>query len=83
VPLISTIGGRPGEKNRSLILVDVFSIPTSNAGVDGVAGLGAGAVAAAVPVVVVAVATGGVVVGTDMSTTTATTMPIVGPSDER
>ena len=50
-PLISTMGGRPGEKNRSLILLDTFSIDTSNAGVEDTGGLGAGAVPGAMDTV--------------------------------
>jgi hypothetical protein len=46
-PLISTSGGLPGEKNRSLIFGDTFSIAASNAGVENGAGAAAGAAAAA------------------------------------
>jgi hypothetical protein len=34
LPLISTSGGRPGEKNKSLIFGEVFSIAASSAGVE-------------------------------------------------
>jgi hypothetical protein len=34
LPLISTSGGRPGEKKRSLIFEEVFSIAASSAGVE-------------------------------------------------
>src|SRR5277367_84954 len=47
LPLISTIGGLPGVKKRSLILVPVLSIAASNAGVEK--GAGAGAAAAPAP----------------------------------
>ena len=45
-PLVSTSGGFPGEKKRSLILGEVLSIAASKAGVD--MGAAAGAAAAAV-----------------------------------
>src|SRR5580698_7424885 len=45
-PLISTSGGFPGEKKRSLIFAEVLSIAASRAGVD--MGAAAGAAAAAV-----------------------------------
>jgi hypothetical protein len=45
LPLISTSGGRPGEKNRSLIFGEVFSIAVNSAGVEK--GAGPRAVAAA------------------------------------
>src|SRR5258708_39739288 len=44
-PLISTSGGFPGEKNRSLIFGEVLSIAARSSGVD----IGAAAVAAAAP----------------------------------
>ena len=44
-PLISTSGGFPGEKNKSLILVEVRSIAANRSGVE--IGAGAGAAAAA------------------------------------
>jgi hypothetical protein len=44
-PLISTIGGLPGEKNKSLIFADFRSIAVSKAVVEK--GAGAGAVPAA------------------------------------
>jgi len=46
-PLISTSGGFPGEKKRSLIFGEVLSIAASRAGME--IGAGAGAAAAAVP----------------------------------
>lgn len=45
-PLISTSGGLPGEKNKSLIFGEALSIAASKAGVD--MGAAAGAAAAAV-----------------------------------
>jgi hypothetical protein len=42
-PLISTSGGLPGEKKRSLIFVEVFNMAVSNSGVE--VGAAAGAVA--------------------------------------
>jgi hypothetical protein len=45
-PLISTSGGFPGEKKRSLTFVEVFSIDASSAGVENGAAAGAVAVAA-------------------------------------
>src|SRR5208283_4886068 len=45
-PLISTRGGLPGEKNRSLIFGEIFSIAVSNSGVENGAGAVAGAAAA-------------------------------------
>ena len=45
-PLISTSGGFPGEKKRSLIFGEVFSIAASSAGVENGATAGAAAVAA-------------------------------------
>jgi hypothetical protein len=45
--LISTSGGFPGEKNKSLIFGEALSIAVSRAGVE--IGAGAGATAAAVP----------------------------------
>ena len=45
-PLISTSGGFPGEKNRSLIFGEVLSIAASNSGVDIGAAAGAAAAAA-------------------------------------
>ena len=47
-PSISTSGGLPGVKKRSLIFAAVFSIATNSAGVENGAGAGAAAVAAAV-----------------------------------
>ena len=52
------MGGRPGEKNRSLILLDTFSMETSSAGVEDTAGLGA----AAAPGAADTVGAGGVMV---------------------
>jgi hypothetical protein len=46
-PLISTSGGLPGVKKRSLIFDEVFSIAASSAGVENGAGAGAAAAAAA------------------------------------
>src|ERR1700719_756310 len=46
-PLISTSGGFPGEKKRSLIFGEVLSIVVNRAGLE--IGAGAGAAAAAVP----------------------------------
>jgi hypothetical protein len=46
-PLISTNGGLPGEKNRSLMFGELFNITVSKAAVE--AGAGAGATAAALP----------------------------------
>ena len=45
-PLISTRGGFPGEKKRSLIFAEVLSIAASSSGVDIGAAPGAAAVAA-------------------------------------
>lgn len=45
-PLISTNGGFPGEKKRSLIFDEVLSIAASNSGVEIGAGAGVAAVAA-------------------------------------
>src|ERR1700728_2281118 len=45
-PLISTSGGRPGEKNRSLTLAEVLNIEARSSGVE--IGAAAGAAAAAV-----------------------------------
>src|ERR1700691_248481 len=45
-PLISTSGGLPGEKKRSLIFAEVLSIAASRAGVDMGAAAGAAAAAA-------------------------------------
>jgi hypothetical protein len=47
LPLISTSGGLPGEKKRSLIFAPLFNIAASNAGVEKGAGAGAAAAAAA------------------------------------
>src|SRR5258708_3806239 len=67
-PLISTSGGLPGEKNRSLIFGEVLSIAASRSGVD----IGAAAGAAAVPVRGAAATTfGATLVGEDID---------VGPS---
>src|SRR6266404_232007 len=41
------MGGFPGEKNRSLIFVELRNIPANKAGVEMGAGVGAGAAAAA------------------------------------
>lgn len=46
-PLISTSGGFPGEKKRSLIFGDAFNIAASRAGVEKGAGAGAAAAAEA------------------------------------
>src|SRR6266404_480464 len=43
------MGGFPGEKNRSLIFVELRNIPANKAGVEMGAGVGAGAAAAAPP----------------------------------
>src|SRR5271170_5883135 len=45
-PPISTRGGLPGEKKRSLILGEAFSIAANSAGVENGAGAGATPVAA-------------------------------------
>src|SRR5580693_9366712 len=45
-PLISTSGGRPGEKNRSLTFAEVFNIEASSSGVEMGAAAGAAAAAA-------------------------------------
>lgn len=45
LPLISTSGGLPGEKKRSLILEEVFNIAARSAGVEKGAGAAAGAAA--------------------------------------
>src|ERR1700685_1159246 len=45
LPLISTSGGRPGEKNRSLTLAEVLNIEARSSGVE--MGAAAGAAAAA------------------------------------
>ena len=44
-PFTSTVGGRPGEKNRSLIFVEVRSIAVSSTGVDIGSAVGAGTAA--------------------------------------
>ena len=63
LPLISTSGGLPGVKNRSLILGELFNIAARSAGVEK--GAGAGAVAAeAGPVALGAVAAGTTLGGT-------------------
>src|ERR1700677_2982583 len=59
LPLISTSGGFPGVKNRSLIFSEVFSIAASSAGVEN--GAAAGAAATAAPT---AAAAGRATVGT-------------------
>src|SRR5205814_2499148 len=41
-PFTSTVGGRPGEKNKSLIFMEVRSIAVSSAGVDIGSAVGAG-----------------------------------------
>src|SRR6266404_2883361 len=43
------MGGFPGEKNRSLIFVELRNIPANKAGAEMGAGVGAGAAAAAAP----------------------------------
>jgi hypothetical protein len=67
--LTSTIGGLPGEKNKSLILGALRNIVASNVGVENGAGTGAGEAAAApvAEVVEVGVLTAGVLLGDDMS----------------
>src|SRR5579863_9846856 len=61
-PLTSTRGGLPGEKKRSLILGEVFSIAASRVGVE--IGATAGAAAVAAPVAALDTA----VVGEDIKT---------------
>ena len=56
MPLTSTSGGLPGDRNRSLIFVEVFSMDASNAGVGGSVSAAAGAAAA--PVLAVGTAAG-------------------------